>query len=392
MGVSQDGKENSKQNADNIDGLDENQAGHIDSDGLEHERIEHALIDEDGFDEDSLSGHAVESRRTLEGTAVPKSSLHIIPLIIVALLVGIVVSAWFLYQQYEKDLAGLHALYAKQQQQIVSSADAADEKLKASTRTVQQLNEKIKDLEVSLLNLQKQNKHFRSDWLVLEAEYLVNIANQRLLFESDVATSIVALQAADERLRESGDPGLVSIRKILLESIQALKAIPQPDIAGLSLQLSVISANIEKLPSLIPDIGKQADVAATDNKVDSWSDLPAAIWKDVKTLVVIRHHDEPVPPLLTPEQEFFLLENLRLQIEQARLAMLSGQAEVYVERIETAIKWIERYFDVEAELTKASLATLNDLKQINIAPVLPDITKTYVAIKKYRTGTQNKAK
>ena len=130
-----------------------------------------------------------------------------------------------------------------------------------------------------------------------------------------------------------------------------------------------------------------ADLAET-KKVTSWKELPAAIWRDLKTLIVIRDHEQPVGPLLSPQQRFFLVENLRLQLEQARLAMLSGQADVYRERIQTASDWINKHFDKEASITRNALETLQQLSHAAIAPELPDISAAYQALQKYRHNNQ----
>ena len=151
-----------------------------------------------------------------------------------------------------------------------------------------------------------------------------------------------------------------------------------------------MNKELPDLPLNTPDpISKaheaNADLAET-KKVTSWKELPAAIWRDLKTLIVIRDHEQPVGPLLSPQQRFFLVENLRLQLEQARLAMLTGQADVYQERIQTAMDWIKRHFDKDAIITKSTLETLQQLSHAAIAPELPDISAAYQALQKYRNN------
>jgi len=244
--------------------------------------------------------------------------------------------------------------------------------------------------------IRDSNKHLRKDWLVLEAEYLIQLANYRLLFERDVNTAIVALNSADVRLKETGDPALLNVRKAIASSVQSLKQIEQVDLAGLSLTLTALNKDLEKLPLHTPDPVAKAKEASTElqesKQVTSWTELPAAMWRDIKNLIVIRDHEQPVGPLLSPEQRFFLVENLRLQLEQARLAMLSNQPEVYKERIATAISWIEQYYDKEAAVTKSTLDTLRQLQAVAIAPELPDISPSYNALQKYQAGKPAESK
>jgi uroporphyrin-3 C-methyltransferase len=252
------------------------------------------------------------------------------------------------------------------------------------------------DLTDNINTLREKNLYLRKDWLLLEAEYLIQLANQRILLERDVKTAIAALESADMRLRDTGDPGIVKVRQVINQAIQSLKQVPQSDIAGMSLTLSSINNDLEKLPLATPDPKSREQQVQREleetQKVESWRELPAAVWRDLKNLVVIRDHEKPVKPLLSPEQRFFLMENLRLQIEQARLALLSGQQTIYKERLDTAVQWIGQYFDKESSVTKSTLQSLQQLSVVMIAPELPDISNTYVALQHYVAGKQQNDK
>ncbi len=245
------------------------------------------------------------------------------------------------------------------------------------------------NLRRNLTNLIRNSQHLRNDWLMAEAEYLIQLANHRLLLEKDITTAAVALKAADARLAEVADPALLYIRKILANDLQTLNNIPTIDLAGLSVTLSALSNNIPNLPLRTPDPKthklNQAERTRVSSDVKSIKDLPTAIWKDIKSLIVIRNHEKPLQPLLAPDQHFFLVQNLALLLEQSRLALLNGHNEIYQERLATTEKWINQYFDTEHNVTRNMLASIKELQKIDIDPALPDISTTYTAIKKYRT-------
>ena len=252
---------------------------------------------------------------------------------------------------------------------------------------LQQLQTRQQNLDDALQTLIKSRSHLRNDWLLTEAEYLLKLANHRLLLERDVATAIVALQSADERLREVADPGLLKIRQRIAADINDLRAVDQPDLAGLSFTLSSLAGDIPRLPLATPDpqTRQQLDAAAAQSdKVESWRELPGALWQDLKSLVVIRQHDEPIQPLLAPEQRYFLTQNLQLQLEQARLALLNGQTRVYRERLQQARQWVETYFDTEQAPVRQTLEQLTQLAEQNIHPELPDISGTHQALERFR--------
>ena len=278
------------------------------------------------------------------------------------------------------------------QQQLNQQINALKQQQQSSSEQYQQQIEALKtaqkNLRTNLTKLVRNNTHLRNDWLLAEAEYLVQLANYRLLLEKDIVTAQVALKAADTRLAEVADPALLPVRKILARDIQSLGNITPVDLAGLSVTLSALSENIRKLPLRTPDPQtrklQQAEQQSSKRKLDSLTELPAAIWQDIKNLIVIRHHDKPLQPLLAPDQHFFLVQNLALQVEQARLALLNGQNTVYQERLETIKKWINDYFDTSHNITRNMLSNIEALQKVDIDPPLPDISSTYAAIKQYR--------
>lgn len=257
----------------------------------------------------------------------------------------------------------------------------------ANAKQLDSLHQQQTLLQNNLSTLLNRNVLLRKDWLIAEAEYLIKLANHRLLLEKDISTSIAMLNSADERLREISDPALITMRKHLAEDIGALQAVPQPDITGMSLAISALIMNIEKLPLSTPDpktIKHKIESEAKENQGDRSGELLTTLWQDIKDLVVMRDHSQPVRPLLTPGQRYFLTQNLRLQLEQVRYALLHGNSAIYKERISVSQDWIGDYFDAEATITKTMLEKLADLIKQDISPPIPDINSSYNAILDYR--------
>ncbi len=306
-------------------------------------------------------------------------------IMLLSLFAALGYASYYLFQQQQRVQLQLQQLQEAQQQTGVDS----NLRLQKQQLEVDALRVQHQEMVKNLTALSEQNQTSKEEWLILEAEHLVKVANQQLIFQHDVGTAMKALQAADDRLKASSDPSVITLRKALAEDMRALRAIPQADIIGISLALSALSQDVDKLPLQTPDPKSreqqisQEKILSTATDVANWSDLPRAIWQDLKSLVVIRNHEEPVKALLAPEQRFFLTENLRLQLEQARLAMLAGEADIYKEHIDTALKWTQRYFDKKAQHTQSTVATLKKLHGENIAPVLPETSRTYQALQRY---------
>ncbi len=256
-------------------------------------------------------------------------------------------------------------------------------------------NTELTTLKETIAAFLKQNQHSRRDWLIAEAEYLIKLANHRLVLVGDVATSIHALRAADERLREVGNPRFIPLRQALAFDIQQLNSVPVIDIVGLSLQLNAIQKQIEALPLKTPDpqtIEQKNQQATQLSQADGWKKIPAAIWQDLLKLFQIQTHNERIQPLLSPEHRFFLVQNLKLQLEQARLALLNNQPVIYKDRIQQAQQWIKRYFDNQHSLSQAVNKNLAELSQIKLNVALPDISSSLTTLQLLNSDKRKPAK
>ncbi len=310
-------------------------------------------------------------------------------LIIFVLFVTVIAALVYWIEKQQKELASLNRY---QIEQLRSKFSPALEQLKADNNELRQrLATQEKNQQVlndAFSNLLKTRRHLRNDWLLAEADYLLRLASHRLLLARDVGSALTAMQTADERLRELADPAVIPVRNILAEDISRLKAVHEPDIAGLSARLSALAHGIDSLP-LLSAYSASAPTNVDANKpekvrVEDWKQLPEAIWSDIKKLLVIRERRGKVIPLLSPEQHFFLIQNLKLKLEQARLALLNAEQDIYQERLQTAADWIRDFFKQDDPATQAMLAQLKQLAAKNIKPALPDISASYRALQNFR--------
>ncbi|MFO7603604.1 MAG: uroporphyrinogen-III C-methyltransferase [Gammaproteobacteria bacterium] len=320
--------------------------------------------------------------------ASKKSMPVLVPLLILCLLAAVVAAVW-LYRNLEAN--------REQQQQALSSLRNQSDTAQQQTAThIAQLEQRLQqqqqsqtELRDNLSTLLKRNDHLRKDWLLGEAEYLIKLASYRLQLEGDVPTALRALQAADERLREVGDPALLSVRKVLAADQNALKNVPSADISGMSLTLSALIGTIDTLPLNTPTAATRQEPAMAEDdaeKISTWLELPAAIWQDIKGLLTVRRHDANIAALLSPKEHFYLLQNLHLQLEQARLALLLGKGDVFGERLQAAQTWLTRFFDPKDARVQAAQQTLAQLLTVTIEPEIPGVEKSYQALRAYVAG------
>jgi len=279
-----------------------------------------------------------------------------------------------------KKITQQNTLLNSQQQQLEQLLSQQSQVTDQVKNQLQQNNlaqqQEFSTLKETLTAFLKQNQHSRRDWLVAEAEYLIKLANHLLVLAHDVPTSIYALRAADERLRDVGNPKFIPLRQALAIDIQKLESLPRVDIVGLSLTLNAIQKQLEALPLKTPDpktIEQKNQHASELTQAESWQQIPLAIWKDLLKLFKVQTHTELPQPLLAPEHRFFLVQNLKLQLEQARLALLKNQPIIYKDRVQQAQQWINRYFEAEHPLSKSINENLIQLAQIKLNVNLPEI-------------------
>jgi uroporphyrin-3 C-methyltransferase len=211
-------------------------------------------------------------------------------------------------------------------------------------------------------------------WRLAEVEYLLTVANHRLTLAQDRNTAIAIFVSADERIKAIGDPRLVKIRKEIADELNALRSVSEPDLDGMALNLGSLAENVDKLPLIhkervdaaLDKIGKKAP--------ENWRDIPAAVWKDIKSLVVVRRHQQPTEPLLPPKESWFLYQNLRLKIEQARLALMRQDTPLFRQYLEEASGWIKMFFDEESTAVKNTQNTLSSLTKVELKPAMPDVS------------------
>ena len=227
-----------------------------------------------------------------------------------------------------------------------------------------------KDLTEEIQKLQRQLGKTRGDWLLADAEYLLSVANQRLLLMGDVNTTMEALEAADQRLRESGDAAAYKIREQLAKDISAMSKVNAVDVVGIYATLQNLESQIDSLTLLLPYAGKDETVkpVVPDVKKD-----PKDLIGQLESMVTIRHVQQHVNEILTPEQAQFIREQLRVKLEIIKIALVQQNDVLYQASLADTQKWITSNFVKEKAAEHFTLA-LDKLTDVRIRTQFPDIS------------------
>ena len=284
-----------------------------------------------------------------------------------------------------------HSEINTQFQQLNTQLTESENELKAIKRSQNGLERKLTDLdtlteriqgtEKNLENLQGVSESARQTWVLSEAQYYLQSANTRLQLAGDIATATAALKAADDRLSALGDPSLYQVREMLADEILSLEAIPQPDLAGMALQLASLGEQIPDLPLRTPLPEIEANPIQADDDKTGVDRAMSKVLQSVKGLVTVRKTGEGITPLMTQQEEYLLVRNLQLQLQSARLALLQKRQSEFQASLRASRLWIDEHFETDNQAVANTLSKLTELEAIDVQPTLPDISGSLKALR-----------
>ncbi|MGN8159105.1 uroporphyrinogen-III C-methyltransferase, partial [Salinisphaera sp. SWV1] len=355
---------------------------------------------------------------------------------VVALIIAILAAAssgylWYHGQQRIGDLDSRintvdNSLQHNVQKVIMPKLSDMHDRLQKFSQRTDQLSQKldqrqqqIAQLQQTIQHVQAQNKQLsdqlggdHSRFVDQRIALLLEAANQRLQIEHDPKGAARALSLADDAIQRSGDPELHPVRAKIASEKAALKALPNPDIEGLSLKLSNAIKQVPKLPlkshvpsHYQPQPGHGGAASAGAQGGDSGDTLEfagiklARMWHQfvdsagnaLSQMVTIRHANgtENAPALMAPDQSYFLVQNLQLQLRTARLALLGGDAQTYHDALSQARDWIRKYFDTSDSSVSAVLDDLSQLSQVKLNWQAPDLSSSLKALRRIMAHDRN---
>lgn len=269
-----------------------------------------------------------------------------------------------------------------------SVARQGQEALRESQMRLAQLEGKLAESQSQQLALEALYQDLsrnRDEWQLAEIEQVLAIASQQLQLARNVRAALLALQLADARLARTDRPQFAPIRRAIARDIERLKAVPAVDFAAVTGRIDNMIATIDSLPLAFeertPPVTKQ--VPPTDRGF--LARLGAEVWGEMSQLVVVRRMDSVEPPLLPPSQAYFVRENLRLRLLNARASLLARDEAGYREDLRASLAWVQRYFDNRSKVTADSVAQLKQLSTVSISFEMPTISESLDAVRGYKS-------
>ncbi|MFL6673782.1 MAG: uroporphyrinogen-III C-methyltransferase [Massilia sp.] len=263
--------------------------------------------------------------------------------------------------------------------------------------------------QLALEQLYQDLSKNRDEWALAEIEQVLSTASQQLQLAGNVQGALIALQNADRSLSRSDKPQFITIRRAIARDTEKLKALPAVDLAGVALRLDNVIAQVDTLPLLSDEKpalpataapaapprgkgrGKQAPMeqpapmTLAERMTSTWRNWSHEMWDDVRQLIRVRSVDTPEALMLSPTQSYFVRENLKLRLLNARLALLSRNEGTFRDDLNNAQEMLLKYFDTRARATQSAQAALRQVQANNLAIDLPDLAESLNAVRNYKS-------
>lgn len=340
-----------------------------------------------------------------ESSTKPNASTSLPGLGLAALIValaGLALGLWAWWdgretsQNLTQNLGVKLAEQSKLQNQTAIQLDQAVKELRESQNRVAQLEGKLAEFQgqrVALEEMYRDLARAPDDWLLAEIEQTLNIASRELVLAANVRAALIALQAADQRLARADKLQVVQLRRAITQDMERLKALPLVDTVGISLKLDNLMGLAATLPLAIPDSTVGGALVARDaRRGDAGENMVMRfgrdLWFEIRQLIRIRELDGGDPALLSPQQSYFLRENLKLRLLSARTALIARDDVNYKEDVKIVRDMLTKYFDPKAKVNANAQTMLKQLAEnpVSIAP--PDITASLNAARAARAARE----
>jgi uroporphyrin-III C-methyltransferase len=316
---------------------------------------------------------------------------------------------WFKLNHIQETLARQSADANAQSVEAKTLAKTALDAVREATTRQSVMEAKVSEVALQrtqLEELMQSLSRSRDENLVVDIESAVRLAMQQASLTGSVEPLLAALRSADQRIARAAQPRLAPLQRAVTKDIDRIKAATLSDTPGLLVKLDELARLVDELPlanavaqpsnnaavkaavaakpGAKPASGASAASAVDTAPLSQWpqwlQSIAGALRDEARGLVRVSRVGTPEAALLSPEQSFFVRENLKLKILNARLGLLARQPDASRADLQQAATSLTRYFDANARATEQAQALVVQLQSQMKAVELPRIDNTLAAL------------
>jgi uroporphyrin-III C-methyltransferase len=289
---------------------------------------------------------------------------------------------------------------AKSAQDTVRETAARQSVMEAKISEVSLQRSQLEELMTSLSRSRDEN-------LVVDIDSALRLAQQQASLTGSAEPLLAALRAADQRIARAAQPRLAPLQRAMSKDTDRIKAATLADTPGLLVKLDELARMAGELPlanavappsqnatlkaaaaksaaSAAKPASASSDSTASNSTLSQWpqwlQNIFGAVRDEARGLVRVSRIDTPEAALLSPEQSFFVRENLKLKILNARLGLLARQPDASRADLQQAASSLDKYFDATSRSTQQAQALVMQLQAQMKTTELPRIDDTLAAL------------
>ena len=248
----------------------------------------------------------------------------------------------------------------------------------------------VTDAKLSEVSLQRSQleelmqslSRSRDENLVVDIESAIRLAQQQAQLTGSVQPLLAALNSAEQRLTKVAQPRLAPVLRAVTRDIERIKATSVADTSALLFKLDELVRVVDTLPLLnaVGVVNKEKPVQtvpatswAKAISMSWWEKVLSDIWDDAQHLIRVSRIDKPEASMLAPDQSYFVRENLKLRLLNARLGLLARHFDVVQSDMKQDNDDLAHFFDMQTRQGQTTLALAREVlaqsKQIEIPRV-----------------------
>jgi uroporphyrin-3 C-methyltransferase len=278
--------------------------------------------------------------------------------------------------------------YNRESRQVANQAQATLRDLEYKVGMLESRLSETQNQRLALEGLYLELSRNRDERILAEVEQILLVGSQQLQLAGNLKAALIALESADARLQRADSAQFTTLRRAIRHDIERLKAAPYVDVVGMSLRLDTLAHRAADFPLAMDERPPEAPHVAPRPDEGTAARLAREAWADLKDLIRVQPTTAGEVPLVSPSQQFFLRENLRMRLLSARVALLAHDAQGFKADTRSAATWLQRYFDPSDKNVAAAVATLKQLSESDISIDLPDITASLDAVRDARVARE----
>ena len=317
--------------------------------------------------------------------------------VVAALALAATLLLWQKVSSMQEQLARQSADASSKSVEARTLARQADTQVRDALGKLAALDGRVSDLaayRIQMEELVQSVARNRDANLAAELESALRVAQDQAQLTGSVQPLLAALRSTERRVAASNDPRLAPVARAAAQDLERVKNANITDTAGLLARIDQLLRQVDELP-VANAVGRQRSGTPLHERAQPapttwWERWGRSVLDEARDLLRVSRIERPEASMLSPDQAFFVRENLKLRLQGARLALLARQYEAARADLAAAAASLGTWFDPASRRTQAAATLLQRLRAETHDATLPRVDDTLVALSQAAAASQQR--